>query len=314
MYTLRAWWWLTASMLVRLLRYGAIIRSLVFPAGLVGLTLVLTLAVLSLTKVDPVIAVSADLFSQELQEAMDKEGLEVRVTSTPELDVRAGRAAGGSDGTFYWATGMTRDAALGESILRRVRGASWRYAVPKPSDVTDISHFGALMLKLLSGIFSLYGVVFGAAMIARDREDGTLEVDCSLPIPRWLHGASRLSAGCILLSVFLTVSAMVVLSLVGIDHWMRGLSHGIAASMASLGIGLASVGKAKLKSGFGTALATGLTATTALYGVGYVAPAIGQYLPLSSLLTDGPVVSPLVGACILLVVANLYFTRAGLKS
>ena len=305
--------WMTRSLLTRLLRYGMIVRSLAFPATLIALTLLLTVWVVQGTQPAPILAVTTEFSSAVLERELHQVGLAMQVVEDPLEWVQTGRATAGTDGQTYWVTSTSRRTLSGEHAVRRVLGANWRPAIPDLAPPEQIQMLGTLIARVLLGIFSLYGVVFGAAMVARDREDGSLEVDCSLPIPRWVHGTARITAGATLLIVFLTSSLFMLQALVGVADATNWILHGTAASVSSVALGLVSAGRARLNTGFGAALALGLTLATALFGIGYGAPTVGQHLPLASIITGGDPLTPLFSGSLLTAFAILWFTRFGLR-
>ena len=313
MSTLLALFWMTRSLVTRLLRYGMIVRSLAFPGTLIALTMILTVWVVQGTQPAAILAVTPEVSSPILQKELQQVGLTMQETEAPLEWVMSGQAAAGTDGQTYWVTSTSRVALSGEHAVRTVLGANWRPAIPDLAPPEQIKTMGTLIARVLLGIFSLYGVVFGAAMVARDREDGSLEVDCSLPIPRWIHPSARVIAGSVLLTVFLTSSIFMLQALIGVADAHSWLIHGIASSVASVALGLVSAGRARLNTGFGAALALGLTLATALFGIGYAAPQIGQHLPLASLITGGEPLVPLLSSGILSLVAIFWFTRFGLR-
>jgi len=310
----RALFWLTGTLIQRLLRYGMILRSLSFPAVLISLTLVLTVGVVSWTRPPALLVITPDLYSTHLEEELSKHNIGLVRDSSPENWVRRGAASAGSDGVKFWVSGITQTSLTSESVLRSALKTSWRPTIPSLPSPDRIHQLGALIVRLLLGIFSLYGVVFGTAMVARDREDGSLELDCTLPVRRWVHGTARCLAATTLLCAFLVLSTWMMQAIIGVSNATTLIAHGMAASLASVSLGIVSAGRAKLNSGFGSALALGLTITTACFGIGYGLPGIGQYLPLASVVTGGPAVVPFCTSIVLASGCVLWFTRYGLKS
>jgi hypothetical protein len=64
-----------------------------------------------------------------------------------------------------------------------------------------------------------------------------------------------------------------------------------------------------LKAGFSGPLASGLALASGLVAVGLVAPAVGGWLPIASMLAGGDGFAPLVGALALGAAAIAVFTR-----
>jgi hypothetical protein len=136
-------------------------------------------------------------------------------------------------------------------------------------------------------IFSLYGVVFGAGLTARDRDDGTLALELSLATPRWVHGAARWLAGTVVLGIWVVLGVAFTGALLGLPDPAAALSDGLAAATASVALGLASVGRASIKTGFAASLALGLVGTTGLLGLGALWPDGGRFIPLASIAAGG---------------------------
>jgi ABC-type transport system involved in multi-copper enzyme maturation permease subunit len=160
------------------------------------------------------------------------------------------------------------------------------------------------MLMLL---FALYGVVFGVAMIARDRDDGTLEAELSLPMARWVPGAARWTSSTAVLAIFLGYCVALFDALVGVPDAGALIRHGIAASGGAVCLGIAVVGRAGIRRGFSGPFAIGLTIATALLGMGIGLPRVGQWLPLASVLAGGDGWAPLTLSLLSGVVASALF-------
>ena len=82
------------------------------------------------------------------------------------------------------------------------------------------------------------GVVFGAGSVARDRDQGTLEAELSMPVPMWLHGLARWLASSLLLSAFFVLAVGIFDSLLGLESATRLILHGSAACAGATAIGL----------------------------------------------------------------------------
>ena len=180
--------WLTLTLIRRLLRYGMILRSLSFPAALISLTLVLTVAVISWTRPPPVLVVTPQLYSQDLATALDVH--DIVLTAMKHRNRGCARVAPPVQTAIRFGFREPRKPASRLKSRRpdiRIDVAAQRPILPAPETIHEL---GALIVRLLLGIFALYGAVFGTAMVARDREDGSLELDCTLPVHRWVHGAS----------------------------------------------------------------------------------------------------------------------------
>jgi ABC-type transport system involved in multi-copper enzyme maturation permease subunit len=163
------------------------------------------------------------------------------------------------------------------------------------------------MAMLVLAIYALYGVVFGAAMVARDRDQGTLEVELSLPVPAWTHGASRWIAASLVLASWMVLGVAAFVAWIGVEDPGAVVRIGLAAATGAVALGLGSVGRAGLKVGFASSLAAGLTAASALFGLGYAAPDIGVHLPLGSIVAGGDGWTPLAVSAALGVAAVALF-------
>jgi hypothetical protein len=305
--TLRGLLLLTGALLRRLTREGLILRSLTFPTGLTVGTLVLTIGIVAWIRWDPLIAITPEV--EHLQPALMENGLRTTVVEDPKAEVEAERAWAGTDGEEIWLSGRGPKALILESVVREDVGADWRpdADVPKPPLRVAIA-MGRRVVMLLGVLFALYGVVFGAGMIARDRDAGILEIELSLPLPRWVVGASRLLAGTLSLSAFLALGILMVDAVIGVPDAWATIRHGIACSAGSTCIGLLVIGRAGLKAGFTGPLTSGMSLATALIAVGLTAPDFAKWLPLASFASSASGWEALVGAAVLSVLTLVVFT------
>ncbi|MBW1877735.1 MAG: ABC transporter permease subunit [Deltaproteobacteria bacterium] len=305
--TLRGLLLLTGALLQRLTREGLVLRSLTFPTGLTVGTLVLTIGVVAWVRWDPLVAITADL--EHLQPALVENGLRTAIVDDPQADVEAERAWAGTNGREIWLSGSGPKALILESMVRQELGADWRpdTDVPKPPLRVAIA-MGRRVVMLLGVLFALYGVVFGAGMIARDRDAGILEIELSLPLPRWVVGASRLLAGTLSLSVFLALGILMVDAVIGIPNAWATIRHGIACACGSTCIGMLVIGRAGLKAGFTGPLTTGMSLATGLVAVGLTAPGFARWLPLASFASSASGWEALAGAAVLSIITLVVFT------
>jgi hypothetical protein len=170
------------------------------------------------------------------------------------------------------------------------------------------------VLELLCAIYALYGVVFGAGSVARDRTDGTFEAELAMAVPRWMHGAARWIAGSLVLGAFLTLSVLVYDGLAGVGEAGPILRHGLAATTGTTAVGLLSVGRASLRGGFGATLAIGLTTMTFLFGIAFVIPGAAPYVPIASVASDGNGWIPLALSGMLGALSVVVFTWRSARS
>jgi hypothetical protein len=304
---------LTAVLIRRFLRDGFILRSLLWPAGLTVGTLMATLLVFSNLRQSDAIGITADLDPTLVSRLMD-EGWSPVLTPDLESPLRARRVWASTDGVHMWHDGSPRARRL-ESILRQRADAPWRPAakIQLPSR-SEAAPQGALFTTIVAVMFTLYGIVFGLGMVARDRDDGSLEAELALPIPHWVAGASRWLASTLVLSAFFAFSVLVFDAVIGVDRAPALIRHGIASCGGATALGLISVGRAGLKQGFSGPLAGGLTAAMALMSLGLTLPEIGAYLPLASLLTSGSGWFPLGVSVLLGLLASLVFSVRSARS
>jgi hypothetical protein len=288
-------------------REGLVVRSLVFPVALTVLTLFATIGAVILFRPPGIVALRDD---PELVSALAEKRLVPLVVDDPERAVRDGVARVGTDGRTVWMLGEGPEARVTEAILRDRVHARW---VPSPNVNLPrgavARAFGSRLATLMAGVFALYGVVFGAGMVMRDRDDGTLEAERSLPVHAWMHGAARWIAGTLCLAAFLALSLLVFDALVGVDDIGALFRNGAAGAGAATALGLVSVRREGASAGFGGALALGLVLTSALMAAGVLAPGVGRWLPLGSIAAGGSGWAPVAGMLVLGIVAAAWFDR-----
>jgi len=297
----------------RFLREGFVLRSLVWPAGLTIGTLLATLLVFSVTRRSEAVGVSPDV-DAALVERLESEGWSPVITEDPEAALRSGQVWAATDGSTLWHGSGARALQL-ESLLRQRLGATWwpEAEVRMPS-TQDAAPQGAIFATLVAVMFTLYGVVFGLGMVARDRDDGSLEAELALPLPHWVAGASRWLAATIVLSIFFAFSVALFDAVIGVSRPTALVRHGIAATGGATALGLISVGRAGVKQGFSGPLAAGLAAAMGLMGVGLARPEIGATLPLASLMSGGSGWVPVGVSLVFGILASFAFSVRSARS
>jgi hypothetical protein len=277
--------WLTLDLVRRLFREPQVVRSLLWPILLVPITLMGTvLAFVWIEGAWPV-AVDHDL-DPALTSAFEEAGFTVVTVDDPRAAVRDDGFRYGTDGRTVF-TGAARGRALQvERVVRNHRGAPWTIAAERPPD-TGRTGQGDPIMGVIGVMFVLFGIVFGAGMVARDRDDGTLEVQLATGVGRWVHGAARLLAGTVVLVVHYALALLVLRAILGIDDVGAVARNGLSSCAAGVAIGLTVIGRGGLKNGFGAPLASGVTAGTSLVVVGLIAPGAGQHVPIACLLAGG---------------------------
>lgn len=294
---------LTLTLTRRFLREGLVMRSLVWPTGITVGTLVATLVVAAILKGSVVVGIT-DQVPAEVVQVIEAQGWATRTTDDPVGLVRRGSAWAATDGRALWAANPSVDLLHLEAMLRAHHGADWTPAVHQASSTPQAppEHSGdpgLLICRMLAVLFALYGVVFGLGAVARDRDDGTLEAELSLPLPHWVPGLARWIAATAVLTGSYALAVVLFDAIMGVTEPATIVRHGFAACGGAAAIGLMAVGGAGLKQGFSGPLAAGLTLTTAAIGFGLGAPSIGHVLPLASLFAGGSGWGP-VGATLAL--------------
>jgi hypothetical protein len=304
--TVRAVVLLVGASLRRMLREGLVVRSLVWPGLVTCTTLAATLFIVAMMRPGRAVGVPEDL-DPALREALVAARFDVETVPDPAAAVRAGDVTLGTDGVSLWLYGTPPSALEIESILRTRLGASWK-PLPLPlSEARVGNNSGDLVCRILGLLMVLYGLVFGLGGVARDRDDGSLDAELALPVPRWAGGLARWIASTGLLSWFYALSVLVFGALMPLtDPWPL-VRHGTAATGTAVAIGLAVVGGAGIKQGFSGPFAVGMTLATSLAGLG---GALGTWwLPIGSLFSGGSGWTPLALSAVAGAVSALLYGR-----
>jgi hypothetical protein len=289
---------LTGSLVRRLLREPLVLRSLVFPVLITAGVLLGFLAIVAVVKAPMVVAVPPGFASARLSADLAQYELRVAEFKDPANAVQWGLARAGTDGSTVWTRGPVVEGGLVERVLREQRGSRWRLdaEASRPSaGGREARDTGRRFARMLASIFALYGVVFGAGMIARDRADGSLGVEFTLPSSRMLPGLARFAAAFLVLTAFLVPSLWVLDALVGVPHIAVMCRLGVAAAAASAGIGLATMAQSGVKGGFAGPLGVALIAAFGALVTGRLVPAMAPWMPIGSLWHDGPASQGLYG-------------------
>lgn len=310
---LRALGWLTLGLLRRSLREGTILRSLVAPGAIASLGTLAVIGVLTYFTAPAILAVTG-----EPDEALRQVAERYEVTLVPAPDaeraLRDGLAPAALDGANLWVDLRGVPPLRAESVARRHLRTSWRpWVPPSSSERQDFNpFFNVVMVKLIAGLFCLYGVVFGAGAIARDRTEGLLDSYLALPVPFWVVGLSRwLSATTLLGVIWIGTVALIAGSLYLPDPIQIGV-HGLLGMAASAAIGVLVVGKASLDRSFSGPLSSGLLAVGGVLSIGILRIPGQHQLPIASLVNAGPdrsVIPAFLGLVALVLVALWRFQR-----
>ncbi len=302
---------LTTALFRRLSREGIVVRSLTFPIGLVIGTLVLTIGVVAYIRFTPVVALTANMATPALIAELEENEFRPLITETPKAVLDDNEAWAATDGETLWLRGGGPQTLVVEALIRERINAPWRpnTQVPKP-DLSAATAMGRNIVVLLGVLFSLYGVVFGAGMVARDRDDFTFEVELSLGVSRWVHGVVRILAGSSILAAFLCLGVALCTAILGLDDPAAMVRHAIACATGATCIGLLAIGRSGIQSGFTGALALGMSLATACFALGAALPSVGQWIPMASLVAgESSGWQALVGTGVLALAALLVFTR-----
>lgn len=307
--TVRAYLLLTASIFVRMLRESLVLRSMIWPGLVTSTTLAATLVVILTVRAGRSVALSHDI-EPELRLALQEADFDLYEEEDPGASVRAGRYPLGTDGKTVFVYGSPPSSPELESIVRAHEGTWWRtvpttLVEPKEADIQ-----GDVACKILALLFVLYGLVFGLGGVARDRDDGTLEAELSLPVPRITGGFARWTASSIIIASFYGVSVLLFNALLPISEYLSIIRHGAAASSAGVAIGIVAVGTAGIKQGFSGPFAAGMTFAT---GLAIFGGSLGlDWLPIASLFAGGSGWLSLANALLIGVIASwVYGLRTG---
>ncbi len=293
--SIRAIGLLTGAMLQRLAREGLVLRSLAFPTPLVIGALLMTIGVVAWLRWEPTIALSPE--HADLAPTLEAARMHTRVAEDPHALVEAGEVWGAVDGADIWIAGSGPQALALEAAVRDKLGAAWRPDAEVPLPAGDSARrLGDLVVILFGMLFALYGVVFGAGMVARDRDDGTLEAELALPLPRWIHGLVRLLVGATALSGFLVLGILMVDAVIGLTSTAATVRHGVATAVGSTCIGLVVIGRGGLQNGFTGPLTYGMAIATALVAIGLAGGPVAKWIPLASFASSASGWEALVGA------------------
>jgi len=300
-------------MLQRLVREGLVLRSLTFPTVLIVGTLMLTIGFVAWLRWQPTVALSPDL--ADLAPTLLSAGMKPVITSDPQAMVDAEEAWGGAEDDHIWLHGGGPKALALESAVRTHAGTAWRPDANIPHPSLDVAvAMGQRIVVLLGVLFGLYGVVFGAGMVARDRDNGTFEIELALPVPRWVHGAARVLTGTLALFAFLGLGVLMVEAVIGLADVGATLRHALAGACGSTCIGLIAIGRGGLKTGFTGPLATGMSLATALVAIGIAGGRLAAWVPLASFASGASGWEALLGATVLALFTTALFTWRSAKT
>ncbi|MCB9663026.1 MAG: hypothetical protein H6732_02860 [Alphaproteobacteria bacterium] len=312
MNALRALVLLTLDGIRRLLREGIVLRSLTFPVVLALFAVGGTVIAVLLLQPPPRLAIPPALDASPLAADVRADDWEVLVTDTPEEAVVDGTAALATDGTTLWIGAGGHPPLRLEAIVRTHLQTRWRPVQPPKRRAAEIQESEAprQLAVFIGALFALYGVVFGAGSVARDRDEGTLDAELSTAVPHVVHGLARWLAGSLVLGGFYGLSVALVDAIMGVQDALQLALAGLASCAASTAVGLGVIGRAGLDRGFAGPMSAGLVAVFSVLSAGLADRAAGAYLPIASLVVrDASWPIPLGVACAMGIVASLAFAR-----
>jgi hypothetical protein len=297
---------------LRLLRQRVVVRSLTIPIILTIGTVVLTLIVATWLGGSGIVVLSPELAQRvELSDRIQAEGWTIRTDPRPREAIKSGRGWAGSDGRTLWVKQRSTHSLRFEELLRAELGSSWRpHPILVKPPVEYAATKGRLLAQLMGMLFVMYGVVLGAGLVARDRDQGILEAEFSMPVPIWMHAASRWLASTLLLTIFLQFAVATFTAFLSMPDPAAIMRHGLSGIMASTALGLVVIGKAGIKTGFSGPVAAGISAATFCCGLGYALPdAQAAWIPMASLASESSGWESLLVASIVSCAAILIFGR-----
>lgn len=304
---LRALLWLIQAQLLRIAREGLVVRALAWPGLLTALTLAASSAVVLAFYADKAIAIEPG--HPEIVQELQEKGLQVQEVGDPQALLETGevpRAAWTVD--HHWHLGTLRAGRLtltSEATLRQHIDANWLLRTPKPGGrPVELRATVRVLMGMLGVLFALYGVVFGAASLSRDRADGSLEAELALPVPRALHSLARTLSATLALGVGVALTVGLLDAMLGVQQpgaWIAAVS---LAGVTTTALGQAWMSAVRGESLTGP-LSRGMTLALGGIALGFRWPELGRHLPLASLgsMVKNQSPSPLAWALTLAVLA-----------
>lgn len=298
MTALRATFWLTLSIVRRVVRDATLLRSLVFPLAIIIGTLVITVSGAAAWRESADVALTAELLEDPAMSALiRRKDWPARAVANPEAEVRDGRSWVGSDGATLWVVGVPTDALEVEAALRARVGASWRpVAMARPEQRHAIQAAGDRVARAMGLLFTLYGCVFGAAALVRDREEGTLDAERALPVPARVIAWARWLGSTLAIGGFAVLGITLVNAVLGLEDVVPQALRVLSAAGGAAAIGMAAAIFTDHRSGLSAPLAWSMSLVTTLLLGAAVAPELASWVPVAALLAPGDGVAPLLAS------------------
>lgn len=307
---LRALLWLSLSLVRRLLREGVVLRSLLSPPILLAGLIVVTLSLIAADQRLNRFAVDASLpDAVALAERLTEAGVNPVILEDAEGAVASGQVTSGTDGHTLWTHRPLPVHTSVEAVLRERAGASWR-PLPRYVSATSptVKTAGRTLVVLLTTLYAMYAVVFSAAAVVRDRDEGTLEVELALPIPTWVHAAARFLTAWAVVGAFYAYGLFVLAAVRSLPELSTLLLHGLGAVGTAAGVGLIAA-SSRAERGFSSVLALGLAGLTGLVGIGATYLPSQPYMPIVSVFSESSGVGILGVATLTGALGIVLFTR-----
>jgi len=271
---------LTRVHVIRLLRDPVTLRSLLFPMLLTCVTMAATIVFVAWNRVPAVLAVGPDV-TEAAAEGWKPDGVSIVRSDTPRKMVARGDAAAGTNGETLWISEVSTDALYIQAAWRVDHGQE----AISPEPVVDRSErSGALVVVFHLVLYTLFGVIFGAGMIARDRDEGSLAAEMLAPVPWWTLAVGRWLGATIVLACTSVLTIEVFQALMSLHDTASLLQKGIASVAAGAALGQAVIGRRGAASGFAGPLTVGITACGLLLGAGARQAPFAAWLPIASLM------------------------------
>lgn len=279
--------WLALSLIRRTLREGIVLRSLLVPGAIATLGTLITLVSVSWWTAPLVVGVESGV-SSEVVERLRESEVEILEIDDAASAVQA-RLASVAIGVDQLVVDLRTNQPLGpEGAARRALRTSWRPMSGRRSQRERIppAEPAQNIVRLLGLLFCLYGVVFGAGGIARDRAEGLLDTELASGLSHAWVGLARWSAAVVVISVPLALSVAVLNVILWVEGTPELIAHCTAGIATSVALGMSVVGGASIDRSFGTVLAYGLGALATLIALGQN-DALSAYIPVGSIMGTG---------------------------
>lgn len=312
MRALAATGWMTLALMRRAIREGIVLRSFVVPGAIAVLGLLVTM--IATVALSPASRVGIPQDAPEGMEALfEAEDIEVVRFADPEAAVENRLVdVAVLPGRLVLDT-RSAQPLVAERAARTALGGHWRpaFSLAERKERIPPPQPAQVIVRMLAGLFCLYGVVFGAGGIARDRSEGLLDVELAVGVPHTLVAVARWTSSVLVILLPLLATIAAVDAVLWVEGAFALALHAMAGVGAAVAIGIIAVGQADLDRGFSGPLATGLGSLIAFMAAGTL-PVLGTFVPIGSIVTaspDSPSLPALLGAGVLAVASWWSFSH-----